>query len=174
MRANLLCGIYNKVKSIVYFIICKFCATHLLYQYNLCLYIHIYAFCFLEREMLNIKQLITKASICEGSKGRYTANCLLGLLEKPLVQCSPRLKGSAMVLKYTHRLFHASYFHSESCSVVCNLLQPHRLYSPWVSLDQNTGVGSCSLLQGIIPTQGLNPGLPHCRRILYQLSHQGG
>ena len=30
-----------------------------------------------------------------------------------------------------------------------------------------------SLLQGIFPTQGSNPGLPHCRRILYQLSHQG-
>ena len=27
--------------------------------------------------------------------------------------------------------------------------------------------------QGIFPTQGSNPGLPHCRRILYQLSHQG-
>ena len=32
--------------------------------------------------------------------------------------------------------------------------------------------GSLSLLQGILPTQGLNPGFPHCRRILYQLSHQ--
>ena len=32
---------------------------------------------------------------------------------------------------------------------------------------------SCSLLQGIFPTQGLNPDLLHCRRILYQLSHQG-
>ena len=31
---------------------------------------------------------------------------------------------------------------------------------------QNTGVGSPSLLQGIFPTQGLNPGLPHCRQIL--------
>ena len=30
-----------------------------------------------------------------------------------------------------------------------------------------------SLLQGIFPTQGLNPGLPHCRQILNQLSHQG-
>ena len=30
-----------------------------------------------------------------------------------------------------------------------------------------------SLLQGIFPTQGLNPGLPHCRQILYQLSHKG-
>ena len=37
---------------------------------------------------------------------------------------------------------------------------------------KNTGVGSLSLLQGIFPTQGLNPGLPHCRRNLYQLSHK--
>ena len=46
------------------------------------------------------------------------------------------------------------------------------LYSPWNSLGQNTGVGSLSLLQGIFPTQGLNPGLPRCRQILYQLSHK--
>ena len=38
---------------------------------------------------------------------------------------------------------------------------------------QNTGVGSLSLLWGIFQTQGLNPGLPHCRWILYQLSHKG-
>ena len=38
---------------------------------------------------------------------------------------------------------------------------------------QNTGVGSHSLLQGIFPTQGMNPGLPHCRQILCQLSRQG-
>ena len=44
---------------------------------------------------------------------------------------------------------------------------------PWNSPGQNTGVGSCCLHQGIFPTQGLNPGLPHCRQILYQLSHQG-
>ena len=37
----------------------------------------------------------------------------------------------------------------------------------------NTGVGSHSLLQGIVPTQGSNPGLPYCRQILYSLSHQG-
>ena len=41
------------------------------------------------------------------------------------------------------------------------------------SPGQNTGVGRLSLLQGIFPTQGSNPGLPHCRRILYQLRHQG-
>ena len=52
-------------------------------------------------------------------------------------------------------------------------LRPHGLCSPWNSLGQNTGVGSRSLLQGIFPTQGSNPGLPHCRWLLYQLSHQG-
>ena len=43
----------------------------------------------------------------------------------------------------------------------------------WNSPGQNTGVGSLSLLQGIFPTQGSNPGVPHCRWILYQLSHMG-
>ena len=61
---------------------------------------------------------------------------------------------------------------SESRSVVSDSLQPHGLYSPWNSPSKSTGVGSLSLLQGIFPTQGLNPGLPHCRRILYQLSHR--
>ena len=45
--------------------------------------------------------------------------------------------------------------------------------SPWNSPGQNTGVGSFSLLQGIFPTQGSNPGLPNCGRIFYQLSHSG-
>ena len=52
-------------------------------------------------------------------------------------------------------------------------LRPHVLYSPRNSPDQSTGVGSLSLLQGILSTQGSNPGLPHCRRSLYQLSHKG-
>ena len=51
--------------------------------------------------------------------------------------------------------------------VVSSSLQPHGLYSLWNSSGQNTSVGSCSLLQGIFPTQG-----SHCRWILYQLSHQ--
>ena len=53
---------------------------------------------------------------------------------------------------------------AQSCPTLC---------SPWNSPGQNTGVGSLSLLQGIFPTQGLIPGLPHCRQILYQLSHKG-
>ena len=63
---------------------------------------------------------------------------------------------------------------SESCSVVSDCLWHHGLYSPWNSPDQNTGVGSLSLLQGIFPTQGSNPGLPPCRWIFfYQMSHKG-
>ena len=42
----------------------------------------------------------------------------------------------------------------------------------WHSPGQNTGVGSLSLLQRIFPNQGSSPGLPHCRWILYQLSHK--
>ena len=60
-----------------------------------------------------------------------------------------------------------------SRSVMSDSLRPHRLYSPRNSPGQNAGVGSLSLLQGIFPIQGSNPGLPHCRWVLYQLSHQG-
>ena len=53
---------------------------------------------------------------------------------------------------------------SESLSVMSDFLN---------SPGQNTGVGSLSLLQGIFPTQGINPGLSYCGQILYQLSHKG-
>ena len=58
---------------------------------------------------------------------------------------------------------------SESRSVMSDSLWPHRLYSLWNFPDKNTGVGSLSLLQWIFPTQGSNPGLLHCGRILYRL-----
>ena len=50
---------------------------------------------------------------------------------------------------------------SEGHSVVSDSLRPHGQYSPWNSPGQNTGVGNLSLLQGIFPTQGSNPGLTH-------------
>ena len=59
---------------------------------------------------------------------------------------------------------------TQSCLTLCH---PHGLYSPRNSPDQNTGVGGLSFFQGIFPNQGSNSGLPHCRRILYQLSHKG-
>ena len=60
---------------------------------------------------------------------------------------------------------------SENGSVVSDSLRPHRLYSTWNSPGQNTGEGSLSLLQGIFLTEGSNPGLQHCRQILYQVSY---
>ena len=66
-----------------------------------------------------------------------------------------------------------------SHSVVSNSLQPHSLPGSLVHGDspgKNTGVGcheAWRRLQGIFPTQELNPGLLHCRQILYYLSHQG-
>ena len=59
---------------------------------------------------------------------------------------------------------------AQSCPTLCD---PRGLYSPWNSSDQNTRVGSLSLLQGIFPTQGSEPVLLYCRQILDQLSHQG-
>ena len=91
--------------------------------------------------------------------------------------------GGGHSLRMENRVFHhrvkTSYLRcfrwekwvNGSHSVVSNSLWLHRLFSPRNSLGQNTGVGSLFLLQGIFPTQGSNPGLPHCRRILYQLSH---
>ena len=62
-------------------------------------------------------------------------------------------------------------------SVVSNSLQPHglqpaRLLCPWDSPGKITRVDCHSLLQRIFPTQGLNPGLLHCRQILYHLSYR--
>ena len=51
--------------------------------------------------------------------------------------------------------------------------RPLPLLCPWNSPGKNTGVSCCAPLHRIFPTQGLNPGLPHCWRILYCLSHQG-
>ena len=59
---------------------------------------------------------------------------------------------------------------AQSCPILWDTID---LLSPWNSPGQKTGVGCLALLQGILPTQGWNPGLPHCRRILYQLSHKG-
>ena len=65
-----------------------------------------------------------------------------------------------------------------SHSAVSDSLQPHglqptRLLCPWDSPGKDAGVGCHALLQGIFPIQGLNPGLLHCRQVLYCLSQQG-
>ena len=62
---------------------------------------------------------------------------------------------------------------SKSLSCVRHGRWPARLLHPWDSPGKNTGVCCHSLLQGIFPTQGSNPGLPHCRQTLYHLNQQG-
>ena len=68
------------------------------------------------------------------------------------------------------------------CAVLCWVTQLYPiLCHPWtIGLlwtwdfpGKNTGVGCHALLRGVFLTQGLNPGLTHCRQILYHLSHQG-
>ena len=64
---------------------------------------------------------------------------------------------------------------SQSCPTLCDRMD----CSPPVSSvhgdspGKNIGVDCHAIFQGIFPTQGSNPGLPHCRQILYQPSHQG-
>ena len=64
---------------------------------------------------------------------------------------------------------------TQSCLTLCN---PMDCSPPGSSVHgdspgKNTRVGCHALLQGIFPTQESNPGLLHCRWILYHLSHQG-
>ena len=78
-----------------------------------------------------------------------------------------------MIQTVTKMDIEGTWSETESRLGVSDSLRPHELYSPWDSPGQYTGVGSLSLLQGIFLTQGSNPGLSHCRWILYQLSHKG-
>ena len=67
--------------------------------------------------------------------------------------------------------------HLVAQSCLCNPMDCNppgsSVHSPGDSPGKNTGVGCHALLQGIFPTQGLNPGLPHFGWILHRLSHQG-
>ena len=62
-----------------------------------------------------------------------------------------------------------------SCRTLCNPMDCSltRLFCTWDFPGESTGLGCHCLLQQIFPTQGWNPGLPHCRQMLYRLSHQG-
>ena len=63
---------------------------------------------------------------------------------------------------------------AQSCPTLWDPIdQPTRLLCPWDFPGNSTGVDCHFLLQGIFPTQGSNLGLPHCRQMLYCLSHQG-
>ena len=118
------------------------------------------------------------------------AACILGLMAPPVSNPAKLTSCCFHVASFWLSLFSPFFFFlfppsfllkDPSKYIACvkvtqlcpTLWEPHGLFSPWNSPGQNTGVGSLSLLQGIFPTQGSNPGLPHCRGILYQLSHKG-
>ena len=91
--------------------------------------------------------------------------------ESEIEPVSPALTGRFLLVSHLLLLLLLSL---ESCPTVRPRRgQPTRLPHPWDSPGKNNGVGCHSLLQGIFPTQGSNPGLLHCRQIIYHVSHQG-
>ena len=82
-------------------------------------------------------------------------------------------KNSGEFQKAKLELLYACVLVAQACPILFNPMDFSPPGScPWNSPGKNTGVGCHSLLQGIFPTQGLNPGLLHCRKILYHLSYQ--
>ena len=110
---------------------------------------------------------LTRIQLCESFwfVKIYTPNCLLLNLHP---QSPQHLLGSGVCFKVSQVLV------AQSCLTLCvHGLQSTSVFCPWDSPGKNPGVGRHLLLQGIFPTQGSNPGLLHCRQILYHLSHQG-
>ena len=104
---------------------------------------------------------------------KSTDNGTLPVTLGPYQSLSPFPCVSLQSLLYAFILIWMSWVKvAQSCLTLCDPMD-YVSPSPWNSPGQNTGVGSLSLCQGIFTTQGSNPGFPHCRWILYQLSHQG-
>ena len=111
-----------------------------------------------------------KQWIC-GIKAVWLLTLFLSRAPCPTPQCSvPLATLSARGTAYTWPLDKVTGHQGENAF---GALPPRGLKSSWDSPGQNTGVSSRSLLQGIVPTQAWNPGLLHCRWILYQLGHKG-
>ena len=107
---------------------------------------------------------------------RFLLQCVKVKSESEVFQSCPTLSDSmdcSLPGSSVHGIFQARVLEwvaivfAQSCPVLCLPMD----CSPWNYLRQNPGVGSRSLLQRIFPTQKSNPGLPHCRLILYQLSY---
>ena len=92
--------------------------------------------------------------------------------------CSVRLETSSICMRRKMKQVYPSSGTREVCSVVSDSSAPLTVayqspLSKGILQGKNTEVGCHALFQGLFPTQGSNPGLPHCRQILYHLSHQG-
>ena len=85
----------------------------------------------------------------------------------------PWLKGTTCCLFYLDK--GSEVLVTQSCLTLCEPTDYIACQSPLLMgfPSQDSGVGCHSLLQGIVLTQGSNPGLLHCRQILYCLSHKG-
>ena len=81
-------------------------------------------------------------------RDRIQVSCIVGIFFTTEPQESPNVSSEVKV--------------TPSCPTLCDPVD-FPCDSPWNSPDQNIGVGSLSLLQGIFTTQGLNPGLLHCK-----------
>ena len=124
--------------------------------------------------------LVTKScpTLCDPMDYSLPGSSVHGIIQARILEWGAisSSRGSSWPRDSTHVSCLAGRFfpgESESRSVVSDSLWPFGWYTPWNSLGQNAGMGSLSFLQGIFPTQGSNPGLPHCRWIFYQLSHKG-
>ena len=121
-----------------------------------------HTFCFLgESKAPLIEELKFSSSIISWTRSLW----LIRMTAEPTYWASPLRRGSGpLVMRFwegSRRIPLRNLSESERCSVVSDSLRPNGLSSPWNSPDQNTGVGSLSLLRGIFPTQGLNIGLLH-------------
>ena len=117
---------------------------------------------------LPYSQLFTEY-IWQKIKNSFVVSSILGV---------SKMSTTGMCIQYNHPTLECACRAVLSLSVVSDSLRPVDCSPPssFVHGDspgKNTGVGGHALLQGIIPIQGSNPGLPHCRQILYQLNHQG-
>ena len=104
-------------------------------------------------------EVTVKVSV--GSAALVSWSCLKCLTER-ILKFSGILQKKGKERKWSH-------------SVISDSLRPHWHQAPrsMGCSRQEYWMGCHFLLQGIFPTQGLNPGLPHCRQTLYHLSHQG-
>ena len=87
----------------------------------------------------------------------------------------PSFPGSGVESLRAGSVLFLLYLVTQWCLTLCNPMDcsPPGFSVHGDSPGENTGVGCHALLQGIFPTQRSNPGLLHCRWILYHLSHQG-
>ena len=146
--------------------------------------IYILCFCMEWERLRHIHTLCIQTGICVCVYDWWILCCVCAVSHPSTNQARPCLaskierdRACPGWQRYGRRRCCAPGHLSVSRSVVSDSLRPHGLQPPkllhlWDSAGQNTGVSCHALLQGDLPEQGLNLGLPHCRQTLYHLNHQ--